>query len=408
MNVKQINTIVNSVVNQMNGTADVTSTDLTDVVQLGTELLQPANKSRLDNFLNTLVDRIGKTIISARSYPGVDPAIISDAFEFGAILQKIYVEPQEAEKSDVWGIEDGVTCDPFIIHKPAVKQWLFDGIDTWQVPITIPSEQVKSAFTSAEAMAAFIDGIFTTIENSIALHMESVANMAYANFIGEKLADGLGYTGGTSGTPDVHAAHNPGQVVNLLSEYKTLTGDSTLTAAKAMQNKDFLKYASQRINLTVKRLAKMSTMFNTTDYQRHTPREFVRCTMLSDFASACQFYLESDTYHNELVALPNYREVNYWQGSGKGYEYTDTSLVDITTASGKVVQQSGVVCLLNDVEAIALTHTNRTSESIYNPRNKTTNYFNNIDIGYMNDLTENGVVFLIADVVNTIYTKDYA
>ena len=69
MNVKQINTIVNSVVNQMNGTVDVTSTDLTDVVQLGTELLQPANKSRLDNFLNTLVDRIGKTIISARSYP---------------------------------------------------------------------------------------------------------------------------------------------------------------------------------------------------------------------------------------------------------------------------------------------------------------------------------------------------
>ena len=109
MNIKQINTIVNSGVNQMNGTTDVTSTDLTDVIQLGTELLQPANKSRLDNFLNTLVDRIGKTIISVRSYPGVDPAIISDAFEFGAILQKIYVEPQEAEKSDVWGIEDGVS-----------------------------------------------------------------------------------------------------------------------------------------------------------------------------------------------------------------------------------------------------------------------------------------------------------
>ena len=38
MNIKQINTIVNSVVNQMNGTTDVTSTDLTDVIQLGTEL----------------------------------------------------------------------------------------------------------------------------------------------------------------------------------------------------------------------------------------------------------------------------------------------------------------------------------------------------------------------------------
>lgn len=408
MNVKQINTIVNSVVNQMNGTVGVTSTDLTDVVQLGTELLQPANKSRLDNFLNTLVDRIGKTIISARSYPGVDPSIISDAFEFGAMLQKIYVEPQEAEKSDVWGVEDGQTCDPFVIHKPTVKQWLFDGIDTWQVPITIPLEQVKSAFTSAEAMAAFIDGIFTTIENSISLHMESVANMAYANFIGEKLADGLGWTGGTSGSPEVHAAHNGGQVVNLLAEYKALSGETTLKAENALQSTGFLIYASQRINLTIKRLSRMSTMFNTADYQRHTPKEFVRCTMLSDFASASQFYMESGVYHNELVSLPNYREVNYWQGSGTGYGYDDTSLIDITTASGKVVKQSGIVCLLNDIEAIALTHTNRTSESIYNPRNKTTNYFNNIDIGYMNDLTENGVVFLVADTVNTIYSKDYA
>ena len=408
MNVKQINTIVNSVVNQMNGTVGVTSTDLTDVVQLGTELLQPANKSRLDNFLNTLVDRIGKTIISARSYPGVDPSIISDAFEFGAMLQKIYVEPQEAEKSDVWGVEDGQTCDPFVIHKPTVKQWLFDGIDTWQVPITIPSEQVKSAFTSAEAMAAFIDGIFTTIENSIALHMESIANMAYANFIGEKLADGLGWTGGTSGSPEVHQAHNGGQVVKLLAEYKAISGKTTLKAANALLSTGFLMYASQRINLTIKRFTKMSTMFNTADYQRHTPRDFVRCTVLSDFASACQFFAESSTYHNELISLPNYREVNYWQGSGTGYGYDETSLIDITTASGKVVKQSGIVCLLNDIEAIALTHTNRTSESIYNPRNKTTNYFNNIDIGYMNDLTENGVVFLVADTVNTIYSKDYA
>lgn len=408
MNVKQINTLVNSVVNQMNGTEDVTATDLTDVIQLGTELLQPANKSRLDNFLNTLVDRIGRTIISTRSYPGVDPAIISDSFEFGAILQKIYVEPQEAEKSDVWGITDGESCDPFVVHKPTVKQWLFDGIDTWQVPITIPHEQVKSAFMSAEAMAAFIDGIFTTIENSIALHMESIANMAYANFIGEKLADGLGWVGGSSSAQETHAAHNAGQVINLLTEYKTISGDSTLTAAKALQSKDFLKYASQRINLTIKRLKKMSTLFNTADYQRHTPPEYVRCTMLADFASACKFYLESDTYHNELVTLPNYREIQYWQGSGTDYEFADTSMIDITTASGKVVSQNGVVCLLNDIEAIALTHTNRTSESIYNPRNKTTNYFNNVDIAYMNDLTENGVVFLLTDEVNEIHDKDYA
>lgn len=406
MNIKQVSTIVNSVVNQMNGTEDVTSTDLTDVVQLGSEILTDKNKT--DDFMNALVDRIGKTIISNRTYPGVDSAIISDAFEFGAILQKIYVEPQEAEDSKVWGLTEGATVDPFVISKPAVKQWLFSGIDTWQVTVTIPSDQVKSAFTSAEAMAAFIDGIFVTLENSISLHLESIANMAYANFIGEKLADGLGWKSGTTAAPVTHAAHNPIQVINLLKEYKDIHADSTLTAATALKDTDFLKYATQRINLLLKRMSKMSTMFNVKDYQRHTPTVYARVTMLSDFASACEYYLQSDTYHNELVGLPAYREVQYWQGSGKDYEYTDTSMIDITTASGKVVQQNGVVCLINDIEAIALTHTNRTSDSIWNPKGRYTNYFQNVDIAYMNDMTENGIVFLVTDEVNEIKDKDFA
>lgn len=405
MNIKQVSTIVNSVVNQMNGTEDVASTNLTDVVQIGQEML--SDKNRLDDFMNTLVDRIGKTIISNRTYPGIDPNIISDAFEFGAILQKIYVEPQEAEDSKVWGLTEGASVDPFVISKPAVKQWFFDGIDTWQVTVTIPSDQIKSAFTSAESMAAFIDGIFVTLENSISLHLESIANMAYANFIGEKLADGLGWKSGTSSAPVEHAAHNPLQVINLLAEYKAVYPDSPLTAATALKATDFLKFATQRINLLLKRMGKMSTLFNTNDYQRHTPLEYARVTMLADFASACEYYLQADTYHNELVQLPNYREVAYWQGSGKDYEFTDTSMVDITTASGKVVQQNGIVCLINDIEAIALTHTNRTSDSIWNPKGRYTNYFQNVDISYMNDLTENGIVFVIADEINEITDKDY-
>ena len=118
--------------------------------------------------------------------------------------------------------------------------------------------------------------------------------------------------------------------------------------------------------------------------------------------------MQSDTYHNELVQLPAYREVQYWQGSGTDYEFSDTSLIDITTASGKVVQQNGVVCLINDIEAIALTHTNRTSDSIWNPKGRYTNYFQNVDIAYMNDMTENGIVFIVTDTVNEIHDKDYA
>lgn len=101
MKVNQVNIIINSLVTQMLGTEDVTPTDLTNVIQLGHDKLADTEWS--STTLNNLVDRIGKTIISQRQYTGVDPLILSDAFTFGAILQKIYIEPMKAEESKVWG-----------------------------------------------------------------------------------------------------------------------------------------------------------------------------------------------------------------------------------------------------------------------------------------------------------------
>lgn len=392
MNIKQVSSLINSVVNQMNGTEDVSSVDLQDVVSIGKTVL--SSQENIDNFIKTLVDRIGKTIISTRAYNLGDSGIISDDFTFGCILQKIYIEPSEAENSAAWDLESSV--DPFIIKKPSVKQKFFDGKNVWQVMVTIPTNQINSAFTSAESLAAFVDAIFLAIQNSLNLHLEAMVNTAYSNFIGEKLADGLGY----GETP----AHNPGQVVNLLALYKAETGDNTITAAKALRDKDFLKYSVSRINMDIKRLGKMNTLFNSEDFQRHTPVEYLRVNVLSNFAQNVAYYLEADTYHNEFTTLPNYREVMYWQGSGKDYAYEDASMVDITTASGKVVQQNGIICLLNDIEGIALTARSQYSDSIYNPRGRYTNYFESLETQYINDMTEQGIVYLCCDEVAPITT----
>ena len=56
--------------------------------------------------------------------------------------------------------------------------------------------------------------------------------------------------------------------------------------------------------------------------------------------------MESDTYHNELVKLPRYEEVNYWQASGTGFSFEDVSTIDIQNAKineGAEVKQSGIV-----------------------------------------------------------------
>ena len=377
MNVKQVYTNLNDVSKQMYGDKAVSVTDLTGVVALGDTVL--SSSSDKDLFLNTLVDRIGKTIISQRAYSAAVNKLLDNAFAFGAILQKIYVAPVKAKHAEQYDFEDG-SGDLFVIEKPDVAQKLFQNRDVWSVQITIPDFQLTSAFTSGEAMAAFIDAIFLAMRNSMEVYLEGMAELCYANMIGERIVD-TKVNGGVT-------------VIDLLTAYNTVAG-TALTAADALISPGFLKYASMMINLYVKRLGKMATRYNSEGFARFTPKDRLRVTILADFASATASFLESDTYHRELVALPNYDEVMYWQGIGQASDsgFSEVSKINIKTASGYDVVQSNVIAMLSDVEAMGLMYDNRRSKSFYNPSKEYTQFFEKADMGYYNDLSENAIVF---------------
>ena len=97
MNVNQVYSIVNNVAAQMYGDTAVRVTDMQGIISLGHDVL--SSDTTKDKFLNILVDRIGKTIISQRAYSADVSALINDSFTFGAILQKIYVAPIKASES---------------------------------------------------------------------------------------------------------------------------------------------------------------------------------------------------------------------------------------------------------------------------------------------------------------------
>lgn len=377
MKVTQVYTILNDISKQMYGEKAVEVTDLTGVVALGDTVL--SSSSDKDLFLNTLVDRIGKTIISQRAYSAAINTLLDNAFAFGAILQKIYVAPVKAKHAEQYDFEDG-SGDLFVIEKPDVAQKLFQNRDVWSVQITIPDFQLSSAFVSAEAMAAFIDAIFLAMRNSMEVYLEGMAELCYANLIGERIVD-TKVNGGVT-------------VIDLLTAYNTVAGTS-LTPSDALISPGFLKYASMMINLYVKRIGKMATRYNSEGYARFTPKDRLRVTILADFASATASFLESDTYHRELVALPQYEEVMYWQGIGHASDggFSETSKINIKTVSGYDVVQSNVIAMLSDIEAMGLMYDNRRSKSFYNPSKEYTQFFEKADMGYYNDLSENAVVF---------------
>lgn len=384
MTVNQVYTIVNAVNTQMFGAGAVAVTDLTGLIQLGNTVLSSATNK--DKFLDTLVDRIGKTIISSRPYSADVLSVMNDPFEFGAVMQKIYVEPIAAKASQQWDLTNGASVDQYVISKPTVRQQLFSGINSWEVDLTVPDIQLKSAFTDPMQMAALIDAMFLSMRNSMEVQLEAMLEMTYCNFIGERL---------------VHTKVNNGHtVIDLLGNYNTAF-TKTLTAALALYDKDFLKYATTQISLYLKRMGRMSVLYNSAAYKRFTTKEYMRLTVLADFSAACDSYLSADTYHNELVSLPNYNEIPFWQGSGTTVGFDNTSTVNIKTASGYTLEQDGVVCLMADVEALGITIDNRRSKSTYNDKGEYTNYFEKADMGYFNDLSENGIVFVVSDTIVT-------
>ena len=384
MTANQIYSIINEVAQQSFGSKAISVVDLTSLIAMGDTVL--SSSSNKEEFLNTLVDRIGKTIIGTRNYSPQTQNLIIDEMQFGAVIQKTYVEPFDANENTSHDVTDGTDVNLFIVAKPSVTQKLFSVKDTWQFEVTVPDYQMNTAFTSSESMASFINSIYVTLENSLNISLENMVNMTIANFLAEKIADSKATT-----PTGVNA-------INLLSEYNTTFSPSTtLTVAKALQDKDFLRFATTQIKLIMSRLQRMSELYNMEGYKRFTPKDKMHVLMLTDFVASVNAYLESDTYHNELVALPNYNEVSYWQGLGTDGEFTNTSAINIETSNGVALNYTGILGVIFDEDAMGVMVQRRNALSDHSNKYEVTHTWQRCDYGYFNDLSENGVVFFIED-----------
>ena len=377
--VEQIYTLVNETAKESMGEKAIAVKDVSSLIALGDSVLSSASDT--ENFLNTLVDRIARTVFSVRRYETDTEGMVRHPFEFGCIVQKIYVDMPEAKQNNSWEIgKEGYTPVFAPVIKPTAKQKLFKGITTWEVDVTIPDYMLRNAFLNETSMATFIDAIFTAMDNMITLALENNANLTRASFIARKLKGG-----------------KPCGAINLLHEYNTLTSAS-LTVESAMMNAEFLAWASRAINLWVKRMSKMSVLFNEEGYKRHTPKDKIVVNLLQDFTSACDTFLGANTFHDELVKLPMYDSVAYWQGAGESFDFNDTSAIKVKIDESNTIEKKGIIGIVYDYEAMGVTLNERRSTSERNNHDEYTNYYNKANIGYFNDMSENGIVFYLEAV----------
>ena len=380
MKVTQLKDIVNSVTGEVLGKTDVVNDDLSNLVDVGNEIFDTDN---VDNYVKKLIDRIGQVIFVNRLYAGGVPSVLMDSWEYGSVVEKISADLPEADENDSWNLQNGQTYSQDTFYQPKVSAKFFNSKVTFDVKLSFTTQQVKESFSNVNELNGFISMLETGVKNSMTVKLDGLIMRTINNMTGQILnsANGL-------------------QKVNLLTEYNTASGQ-TLTANKALMDKDFLKFASLTIKKYQARITKMSTLFNAGGKARFTTTDNLHTVLLSDFADSAEVYLLSDTYHNDTVSLPNHETVPYWQGSGKSYAFDDISKIDVKIDAGnktpKQVTQTGILGVMFDTNALGVSNLNQRTTTSYNARAEFyTNYYK-MDAGYFNDLNENFVVFYIAD-----------
>lgn len=396
MEVKQIYTLINSVSGEVLGRTDIVTEDLTGIVDLGKEVF---NQSAVDNYVKSLVNHIGKVIFVNRPYAGKVPSVLMDAWEFGSVLEKISADVPEAEENDTWNLTDGQSYDQDVFHKPTVTAKFFNSKVTFEVPVSITERQVKESFSNAAQLNGFISMIYAAVEKSMtikadALIMRTINNMIAETVLADAQAFGATAAGDMAGA-DLASA-STARCVNLLKLYNDKTGASTkLTAAKAITDPDFIRFASYVMGTYADRLQSISTVFNVGGKERFTPKDMLHVVLLSDFAKAAQTYLYSDTFNRGDVLLPQAETVPFWQGSGQNYEFASTGNINIKESGGKAVEISGVLGVMFDRDALGVCNLDRRVTTNYNAKAEFFNNYYKFDAGYFNDTNENFVVFFI-------------
>ena len=386
MQINQVYSLANDINAQMFGDSAVAVNDLSGLIAMGKNVMSGST----DSFFKLLIDRVGKVIIRRLDAELQFPNLMRNEFEWGAAIQKITVDVFDMRSNTDFTVTDvGFTPTLLDGDVPVIHQTFFTGADTWAVQKKFQEQELFTAFTSAEAFGAFVDAVAAAFIDSMTLTVNNMARTAINNFMAEKIKAG----NGVINIADLWNATNPTVPV--------------VHASDALLNKDFLRFSTNVIRKYMKYIAVPNVNYNVDGILRATQRDNLNFFCLTEYIAALESFLDSDTWHTEFVDIGEggFNEVPYWQGnldSNSDVNEVDcVSSIKVTPSSeeGQLsptdVEQSGIIALMADRQAIFTGIDKRRSAAFYNPIDDYTVTKMSALIQYCNDMSENGLLFII-------------
>ena len=382
----QCATLLNAINKQATGRADVTPIKTAEFVSMATTTLAAG----YDPVIKAISQVLSKTLFSVRPYNRKFKGLFMDAQRWGNHTRKLQVVDRDAENDSRMTLEDGVAVDQQTVKKPEVLQTNFYGANVYQRSITIFRDQLDCAFSGPEEFGRFVSMLMQNISDQMEQDHENMARLCLTNFIGAKIIA------------------DTGNVIHLVTEYNNVTGLSldSKTVKKPENFVPFMKWAYSRIKTISDMMSERSIKYHKNitgkPISRHTPKERQKLYMYAANVNEVEASVLSSVYHDGYLKGLDFETVSYWQSIEDPMtifvfpSYMGAEGQAITTDSDSQVFNTNVLGVLFDEEAVGITTVNQwTASAPFNARGGYQNTFWHYTDRYFNDLTENGVVFLL-------------
>lgn len=311
LNFEQVSTVLTSIVNQATNQTVLTPTDTSSFVSVA----QVALRADRDSVMNAISNILARTIFSIRPYSAKMTGLDMDTFRWGAMMRKLSIADTDWEDDEAYDYPifydstqnpadgEGLSIDRWKIKKPNVLQTNFYGQSVYADHMTITEDQLETAFTGPEQLGSFLSLLMTNLSNRLEMSNEALRRGLVCNAIGA-----------------LYEENDSDRVIHLLTEYKTLTGKTSLTINDIYDPANFpafCKWAYSRVAEITDLFTANSTKFQTNitgkPILRHTPYEFQRVYLYSPFQRQMEARVLADTYHDNYLKYADVETIPYWQ-----------------------------------------------------------------------------------------------
>lgn len=380
----QIYTLLNSVAAQATGNSALVATDTSSFVTVADTTL----KAGYDSVINAISVILNDTVFSIRPYWRKFKSLETDAMRFGNHVRKLNIADKDWETDDRFSLVEGQSVDPDIVSKPVILQTNYYGQEIYARHITYFKDQIDCAMRNETELGRFWDMVTQNTSDIIEQGHESLARMTVVNAIAGVLA-----------------LNNTPQIVHLLTEYNTASGQSlTSTTVYEPDNfKAFIQWAYARMAAVSEMLTERSIVYHNNivgkEISRHTPKEMQKAYIYAPTKFMIDAMVYANTFNEQYLKGIDAEVVNYWQSIDTPDSIAVTASYTGTDGEVKksdLVEQDAIFAIIYDQEAMGYTTINQWSApQAFNSRGGYQNVWYHWTDRYYVDNTENMVLFLL-------------